>query len=331
MELDNVAAAAAPVTSAPAAAPLLSRRVPLCSYSPPSLAGAPTALLRGGEAIVLASAAEKMGDWGCGFGGWLVVDEEEAGDKARRRRRRAAEAASSSSPSDLSFPGSLPLPTAQLQSTHELAGHGLRSAVAARDAAFSAEYSLFLSETKGKSSAAAGTAAAAASASALLTRESVVAGRRVPLAKLFRVVQRLGGYGRVAEGKRAWRDVLRAFEVIFFLLLRRKGKKTDGGKPRRPKERNCGQGGQSEGIERIGGSSPPCSGGRSRASDEPSSRLPKAAAAQKAREQQQFFFLFPPFFFSPRSFLFVSFTPRPSNRSRTRNPATPSTPCARSG
>ena len=136
------------------------------------------------------------------------------------------------------------------------------------------------------------------------------------------------------QGRRGEEGVagrVEGFRGNFFLLLRRKGKKTDGGKPRRPKERNCGQGGQSKGIERIGGSSPPCSGGRSRASDEPSSRLPKAAAAQKAREQQQFFFLFPPFFFSPRSFLFVSFTPRPSNRSRTRNPATPSTPCARSG
>lgn len=232
MEVDNVAAAAA---AAATSTPLLPRRVPLCSYSPPSLAGAPTALLRRGM-TVLGSAAEKMGDWGSGFGGWLVVDDGEGGgrggdedDNARRRRRSAAaEASSSSSPSDLSFPGTLPLPTAQRQSTHELAGQGLRSAVAARDAAFYAEYSRFLSETKG--AAANTTAAAAATAAAtsvLLTRESVVAGRRVPLAKLFRVVQRLGGYARVAEGKRAWRDVLRSFEVRVSFFFSKKKKKTD--------------------------------------------------------------------------------------------------------
>ena len=235
MELDNVAApAAATATSTPAPL-LLSRRVPLCSYSPPSLAGAPTALLTSGK-TVLGSAAEKLGDWGSGFGGWLVVStEEEKDDEARRRRSAAAAASSSSSPSDLSFPGTLPLPTAQRQSTHELAGKGLNSAVAARDAAFFAEYSLFLSEAKGKSLAATGTAAgtaaaaatAAAATAALLTRESVVAGRRVPLDKLFRVMQRLGGYGRVAEGKRAWRDVLRAFEASFSFFFFSK-KKTDG-------------------------------------------------------------------------------------------------------
>lgn len=216
--LDNVTA----TTAATSTVAALSRRVPLCSYSPPSLAGAPTALFKGTKTSALDSAAEKMRDWGSGFGGWLVApsggdDGAENGDEARRRRSAAA-AASSSSPSDLSFPSTLALPMAQRQSTHELAGKGQKAAVEARDAAFYAEYALFLSEAKGKNSgltttAATTAAAATTTATALLTRESVVAGRRVPLAKLFRVVQRLGGYSRVAEGKRAWRDVVRAFEV----------------------------------------------------------------------------------------------------------------------
>ena len=257
MELDNVAApAAATATSTPAPL-LLSRRVPLCSYSPPSLAGAPTALLTSGK-TVLGSAAEKLGDWGSGFGGWLVVStEEEKDDKARRRRSATAAASSSSSPSDLSFPGTLPLPTAQRQSTHELAGKGLNSAVAARDAAFFAEYSLFLSEAKGKSLAAtgtaAGTAAAAATAAAtaaLLTRESVVAGRRVPLDKLFRVMQRLGGYGRVAEGKRAWRDVLRAFEASFFFSFFRRKKPTASVAKEQKKKRGRAKEGKSRAPRR---------------------------------------------------------------------------------
>lgn len=242
MEVDNVAAAAA---AAATSTPLLPRRVPLCSYSPPSLAGAPTALLRSGM-TVLGSAAEKMGDWGSGFGGWLVVDDGEGGGRGadednntrRRWRSAAAEASSSSSPSNLSFPGTLPLPTAQRQSTHELAGQGLRSAVAARDAAFYAEYSRFLSETKGAAAnTTAAAAATAAATSALLTRESVVAGRRVPLAKLFRVVQRLGGYARVAEGKRAWRDVLRSFEVRVSFFSKKKKKTVDDLGGERKKER----------------------------------------------------------------------------------------------
>ena len=232
MELDNVAAGAAAAATTSAAPAALSRRVPLCSYSPPSLAGAPTASLRRGM-TPLDSAAEKLDDWGSGFGGWLVSknDEEEEEEERRRRSSSAAAATSSSSSSCDLFPfaPTMPLPTAQRQSTHELAGKGLKSAVAARDAAFYAEYSLFLSEAKGKergslSATATATAApATSSSSALLTRESVVAGRRVPLAKLFRVVQRLGGYARVAEGKRAWRDVLRALEVKREVFFFRKG------------------------------------------------------------------------------------------------------------
>ena len=95
-------------------------------------------------------------------------------------------------------------------------------------------------EVDNVASAAAAAAAATAATAALLTRESVVAGRRVPLSKLFRVVQRLGGYARVAEGKRAWRDVLRSFEVRFFFFFKerereREKKKTDdiGGDERR--------------------------------------------------------------------------------------------------
>lgn len=235
MEQANVAATTtAAAAAATSTAPSLSRRVPLCSYSPPSLAGAPTALLKGRTVSVLDSAAEKTRDWGRGFGGWLVSrgsdsdENDDDGDENEAQRlagrSAAAAASSSSSPSDLSFPGTLALPTVQRQSTHELAGKGLKSAVTARDAAFYAEYALFLSEVKSKSSGstpATATSTTAATA-ALLTRESVVAGRRVPLAKLFRVVQRLGGYARVAEGKRAWRDVLRAFEVKEFFFWRGK-------------------------------------------------------------------------------------------------------------
>ena len=242
MEVDNGASAAAAATStavAVAAAPALSRRVPLCSYAPPSLAGAPTASLSRGK-TVLDSAAEKLGDWGSGFGGWLVSndsgdgDEEDDEEENKRRRQRSAAASCSFSPSSLTdlspFRGTLPLPSAQRQSTHELAGQGLKASVAARDAAFYAEYSLFLSETKGGGSGGSGargltttiTTTTTTASQALLTRESVVSGRRVPLAKLFRVVQRLGGYAKVAEGKRAWRDVLRAFEVrerVFFFFF----------------------------------------------------------------------------------------------------------------
>lgn len=233
---DDVAVTPASTAAAlvPPLLPPLSRRTPLCSYAPPSLAGAPTALLKRGKTL-LDVAAERIGDWGSGFGGFLVVDndndeeenenddeeeEEEANENERRRRRAATASCSSSSlsPCDL-FGAGLVLRTATRQATHELAGKGTRSAVAARDAAFHREYATFLAEVKassrGLSSASAENAAAAAAAlsSALLTRESVVAGKRVPLAKLFRVVQRLGGHAKVAEGKSKWRDVLRAFEV----------------------------------------------------------------------------------------------------------------------
>ena len=358
MEVDNVASAAAAPAAATTSTPLVSRRVPLCSYAPPSLAGAPTALLRSGM-TVLGSAAEKMGDWGGGFGGWLVAspdDEGEGGDDrdARRRRRgAAAEASSSSSPSDLSFPGTLPLPTAQRQSTHELAGHGLRSAVAARDAAFYAEYSLFLSEAKGKSCSATGATAAAAAAAtaataALLTRESVVAGRRVPLSKLFRVVQRLGGYARVAEGKRAWRDVLRSFEVRFFFFSKREREREKKKKPTILAAMKEERGGTPQGGRLSEGRARPreenrtfCSGGDKKKPFKKLSRLPRGPRrlTQKGqrRAPKSSSFFFPLVFFVPPLPHSLSFTPPTTtllllqNRSRTRKTETRSTPCARSG